>query len=194
MAGDDATTRKLIRRAKRGDNAAISALYSQYVDRIFRYIRYRVPSESDAEDLTTEVIVIMLERLPTYTITGAPFEAWLYRIAANRVAEFYRQRERHPIMELSEQLVGALPLPEETLLEQQELDALHAALNQLSETEQTVLILRFVERKSHQAVAELLNKELSAVKTIQYRALIRLARLLGIEKQTGFYLRGDDES
>ena len=82
----------LIERARTGDTDAVAALYRLHAPAIFRYIAYRVPTEADAEDLTAEVFLRMVEGLPAYRSEGAPFEAWLYRIAAARVADALESR------------------------------------------------------------------------------------------------------
>lgn len=183
-------TRQVIRRAQRGDPAAMSMLYQAYAAMIYRYVVYRVGSEQDAEDLTSEVFVRMVKDLPRYQDTGAPFEAWLYRIAAARLADFFRRQHRRAHIELTDNLVSESPHPEDDLLDAQETTQLRQALSQLSEDDQNVLILRFVERKSHQEVAAILNKSESAVKSIQHRALIKLAAHLGSEEKVRHYLRG----
>ena len=78
----------LIERAQQGDPEAVAGLYRQHVQAIARYIAYRVPEAQVVEDLTAEVFLRMVEGLPGYRWTGAPFEAWLYRIAAARVADY----------------------------------------------------------------------------------------------------------
>lgn len=180
---------RLIQKAQGGDEHAVAALYQRYAPMIYRYVAYRVP-EFDAEDLTGEVFVKMVEGLPSYRITEAPFEAWLYRIAAARVADYYRRHKHVTEAALDDELPQDDPLPEELLLEQQELDGLRAALRQLTSEQQSILIWRFVERKSHEEVAEMLNRSVSAVKTIQHRALTQLAQILGTRKETRHYLRG----
>ena len=192
MSDDKAPIQELIQRAQGGDSEAIALIYQEYVDRIYRYCLYRVGLEADAEDLTAEVFVNMVEGLSRYKDTGAPFEAWLYRMASARVADFYQQRGRQPVEALPDDMAGSSPGPEEQMLIQQEIVELHAALSHLSEEEQEVLILRFVERRSHRAVAAILGKRVAAVKNIQYRALGRLAGLLGTEKQSRHYLRGEN--
>jgi RNA polymerase sigma-70 factor (ECF subfamily) len=183
----------LITRAQRGDRDAVATLYTIYAQAIFRYIVCRVPTTADAEDLTAEVFVSMVENLPTYQITGAPFEAWLYRIASARTADFYRKFHRRPQTELSDNLHDGAPLPEEEILQKQTLDQLRAALRQLPEDYQSILILRFVERKSHEEVAQLLDKSVAAVKSAQHRALTRLTELLGSNHKVRHYLRGKHE-
>lgn len=184
---------QIIRRAQRGEQAAVTALYQRYADTIYRYIFYRVPTADDAEDLTGEVFLKMVEGLPKYRISGAPFEAWLYRIAAARVADFYRRSQRHPQTELSDTLSDSIPLPEDLIQQNQEIETLRNALHQFSEEEQTILLLRFVERKSHKEVADILGKTANAVKAAQHRALVQLAVLLGSEDKVRHYLRGDDD-
>ncbi|MGJ3237966.1 MAG: sigma-70 family RNA polymerase sigma factor [Anaerolineae bacterium] len=190
---DPTNEEQLIERAKLGDKIAISTLYENHVDQIYRYIAYRVP-ETDAEDLTAEVFVRMVESLPRFTYTGAPFEAWLYRIAAARVADYYRKRNRQPQNELDETMSDDTPLPEEKLLAQQEQGQLRAALRLLSDEDQHILILRFVERKSHEEVAEIMGKNSAAIRTAQHRALKKLATHLNADGKERHYLRGKSKT
>lgn len=183
---------QLVLRAQNSDKEAISALYQMYAQVIYRYIFYRVPTMVDAEDLTAEVFLKMVEGLPDYRITGVPFEAWLYRIAAARITDFYRRTRRRPQSELTESVSDARPAPEELLQRSQEVDALREVLQQFDQDEQAILMLRFVERKSHKEVADILGKSVSAVKSTQHRVLVQLANLMGSGK-VRHYLRGDHE-
>lgn len=183
---------QLIKRAKAGDDKAISHLYEQHVNQIYRYIAYRVP-EAEAEDITADVFIGMVKGLAHYTYTGAPFEAWLYKIASARIADFYRKQGRTESVELSEQIKTDIPQPEESLINEQEQDNLRAKLAVLSDEQRLILLLRFVERKSHEDVAQILNKSVTAVKTMQHRALKRLAQLMGQSDKERHYLRGHDD-
>jgi RNA polymerase sigma-70 factor, ECF subfamily len=183
---------QIIRRAQKGDSEAVAALYQTYVQRIHRYIVYRIPFYADAEDLTSEVFLKMVEGLPQYRTTGTPFEAWLYRIAAARIADYYRARRRTAV-ELTETYSDSAPQPEEQLQVRQELETVRRALQQLSSEKQTILILRFVERKSHQEVADIIGRSVIAVRSTQHRALAELSTLLGSEEKVRHYLRGNYE-
>jgi RNA polymerase sigma-70 factor (ECF subfamily) len=183
----------LVDRALRGDRDAIAALYQQYVQAIYRYVSYRVPEDAAADDLTAEVFLRMVEGLPHYQQNGAPFEAWLYRIAAARVADFYRAQSRHPQEALSDAEPDRAISPEGFLQDEEEQAELRAALRQLSEEHQDILLLRFVERKSHTEVAHLLGKSVTAIKSAQHRALSRLGELMGSNGKMRHYLRGSDE-
>ena len=182
----------MVARAQKGDRTAVAALYQAFSQTIYRFIALRVPTNADAEDLTAEVFVSMVKGLPSYQITSVRFEAWLYRIATSRIADFYRRNNRRSHVELSETLFDSNPLPEETVLQNQALDHLREALQQLPEDHQTILILRFVERKSHEEVAELMGRTVSSVKSAQYRALRRLTALLGTDHKVRHYLRGNN--
>lgn len=84
----------LIRAAQRGDQNAFAALYRAYVDKIYRYIFFRVESTQTAEDLTAEVFLRMVEGLPNYEDRNTPLLVWLYRIAHARVIDHYRRYRR----------------------------------------------------------------------------------------------------
>lgn len=180
----------LIRLAQKRDKAAIARLYEIYAQRIYRYVAFRTPTVADAEDITGNVFLKMLESLPMYREQGVPFEAWLYRIAAAKIADFYRWQRRRPQVELTETLRQDAPLPEETIEEYQEFELLRDALRGLTEEQQHILILRFIEHKSHQDVALMVGKSVSAVKSIQHRALTELAARLGSKEKARHYLRG----
>jgi RNA polymerase sigma-70 factor (ECF subfamily) len=189
---NEAETR-LILQARRGEPDAIAELYQRYAQPVYRYICYRVP-DGCADDLTAEVFLRMVEALPRYEINGAPFEAWLYRIASARIADYYRARARHPEEALSELEPDQRISPESAMQDEEEQDELRAALHELSEEHQDILILRFVERKSHTEVAEILGKSVTAIKSAQHRALSRLAESMGSNGKVRHYLRGMDET
>lgn len=179
--------------AQKGDTEAVSLLYQHHAQQIYRYMAYRLPTPADAEDLTADVFIRMVEGLGGYKPTQVPFEVWLYRIAAARVADFYRQFGRYKPLDLTDFLEDGAPLPEEVLEQDQSVQLLRTALGRLSEEHQTILVLRFVERKSHEEVAAILNKSVTAVKSAQHRALNVLAEHLGTEQKIRHYLRGEHE-
>jgi RNA polymerase sigma-70 factor (ECF subfamily) len=182
----------IVLRATQGNREAIAQLYELYAAMMYRYVAYRVSDRTDAEDLTAEIFVKMIEGLPRYRVTGAPFESWLYRIASARVIDYRRRaRIQH---EIPETLGDNAPTPEEHLQDQQEVATLRQALTFLTDEQQDVLLLRFIERKSHQEVADIIGKSVTAVKSIQHRALIELTTRLGSEAKVRHYLRGGSSS
>ena len=94
----------LVEQAKAEPNA-FGELYERYVDRIYSYIYYRVGNDEDAEDLTARTFFQALDKISAYEDRGAPFSAWLYRIAHNLVANLHRQRSRHKTVPFEDAMV-----------------------------------------------------------------------------------------
>ncbi len=171
---------QLIQRAKQGDPAAVSELYNLHVDRIYKYIRYRIGDEQTAEDITAEVFLRALESLGDYDDRGAPFSAWLYRIASARVIDFWRRSKRHQTAplddpQMQDSLVATDDAVDVDFLQHQ---ALLIALQQLTDDQQNVIVLKFMQGLSNVDIAQTLGKTEGAVKALQRRALEALARLL----------------
>lgn len=172
MSLDRVEEQQWVARARDGDREAFAALYRVHVQAIFRYLAHRLNDRALAEDLTGDVFVRAMEGMADYTETGRPFLAWLYRIAHARLVDHYRRMNRRP----AEADVDALPIPvemawDERLLRQQAASALREAIAQLTEEQQDVVILRFIEGHKLEAVAQLLGKNANAIKALQHRAL-----------------------
>jgi len=171
----------LVERAIGGDKRAFGLLYERHLDAIYRYVFFRVGSPADAEDLTEDVFVSAWESLSGFQ-SSAPgaFLSWLYRIAHNRVVDFYRKRRPQSLT--SERLAleeTGLPAVEETAFLNHVTARLTQAVLQLDDTEQQVIILRFIEGLSHMEVAKIIGKSEGASRVIQHRALLNLKALLG---------------
>jgi RNA polymerase sigma-70 factor (ECF subfamily) len=162
----------LIRLAQRGDTQAFAQLYRAYVDNIYRYIYFRVNAIPVAEDLTADVFMKALEGLPRYQDRAVPFLGWLYRIAHARLVDYYRRSRQHEDIDALE--LGIVQDLDAPLMAEHVRTALHT----LTDEQQQVVILRFVEGRSLQETAELLGKTEGAIKTMQHRALQSLARAL----------------
>ncbi len=172
-----------MRAAQAGDAEAFAALYERYVDRLYRYIYYRVGNRTEAEDLTEQVFLKAWEAIRRYEERGVPFGAWLFRLAHNLVIDHYRTTRPTQSLEATG---GPTPADPDRLLSLRlELADLQQALARLPEEQQAVIILRFLEGLSHQEVARLLGKSEGAVRVIQHRALAALARLLGGVRNRG---------
>ena len=171
----------LVSRAIEGDSNAFGRLYEGRLDAIYRYVYFRVGDTAQAQDMTEEVFVKAWEALPNYRPGKHPFTSWLYRIAHNLVVDTYR---RKPGVEVASELdPDAQPDPapslEDKLVEQQDHADLAEAIQQLSDEEQQVIVLRFVEGLPHRQVAEIIDKSEATSRIIQHRALVALADLLG---------------
>jgi RNA polymerase sigma-70 factor (ECF subfamily) len=170
----------LVRRAIRGDGDAFGVLYGRYLDAIYRYIFFRIHDHHDAEDLSEETFIRAWENLPRYQIRKVRFSAWLYRIAHNVTVDYLRKRRPAPITDEALSLIPAAgPSLEGIVQHDEDVGRLIESLEVLTEEEQTVIILRFVEGRSHREVAEVIDKSEGSCRVVQHRALSKLAEALG---------------
>jgi RNA polymerase sigma-70 factor (ECF subfamily) len=177
---------RLIAQAVRGDSDAFAALYRAHVQAIYRYIVHRVSDAQMAEDFTADVFTRALKSMSTYQDQGKPFLAWLYRIAHARVVDYYRRRGRRPDeAELDAQPIAVTDDVEGELLRGQAASALRTALSSLTDEQQQVIILRFIEGLNLEETAVSMGKNANAIKALQHRALRALASRL---ERSGFDL------
>src|SRR5258708_33805174 len=140
----------------REDQAAFGELYQRYVKKIYAYIYFRTGNHHDAEDLTARVFHRALGHIETYVERGVPFQAWLYRIAHNLVANWHRDRTRRKVVPLDEFVAAGLrsEAPEDTAESQEERERLIEAIRRLPEERQQLLALKFADRLPHQEAGE----------------------------------------
>jgi len=171
---------EVVRAAVEGDAQAFSQLYEQYVSRIYNYIYYRTGNQHEAEDLTERVFYRALRRIAHYQHKGVPFSAWLYRIAHNLVANWYRDQARRKEVALEDHLnfVERPDHPEHSLLTGQEQDLLMRAIRTLPAERQQLLILKFVENMSNLEIAQIMRRSEGAIKSLYHRTLITLRETL----------------
>lgn len=175
---------QLLERARVQDPAALDRLYRLYIEKVYRYIWYRVGDQALAEDLASEVFVRLVQHVhnfrPPKENQVAAFSAWLFRIAGNCITDLHRSRAR---AEAYWEKSAAPAAGEdswnhhvERLSQQHDL---RTALEQLSDSQRQVLYYRFVADMTSAQTAAVMGKQESAVKALQHRALGNLRRLLG---------------
>jgi RNA polymerase sigma-70 factor (ECF subfamily) len=171
---------QLIQRARQGDLAAVSELYNLHVDRIYQYVRYRTGDDQTAEDVTAEVFLRAIESLGSYNDQGAPFVAWLYRIAHARIIDYWRSSKRQQTAPLDDPLLqdGLVAADDAIDIDILQHQLLRSALQQLTDDQQNVIILKYSQGLSNAEVALVLGKTEGAIKALQRRALESLARIL----------------
>jgi len=176
---DDNREQRLLQSAQRGDKKAIADLYDTHYRAVYNYIFYRVSDLQVAEDLSTEVFIRMINKLPAYIDRGRPFLAWLYTIARNIVIDHHRvmgKKEEVPIKE--EVLEDPILNPDQQVQDRQTSDCFKVALETLPETQRQLLIYRFINGFSTPKIIQLMNKSDRAVRSLQHRALRSLERVL----------------
>lgn len=166
----------LVRRAQKGDLPAIQALYLGLNEQIYRFIWSRVHDPALADDLTGEVFLRMVARLPTYQDRALPFRAWLYRITRNLVIDNYRRnqnKETVPLESIAEDL-AVVETPESTAELRLTFERAQKALESLAPEQREVVELRFMAGLTLKEVALAVDKSVQAVKGLQHRGLTAL--------------------
>ncbi|PJF38432.1 MAG: RNA polymerase subunit sigma-70 [Phototrophicales bacterium] len=168
------------------DQDAFGEIYERYVKKIYNYIYYRTSNQHDAEDLTARVFYRAMNHIKNYEDKGVPFQAWLYRIAHNLVANWHRDRGRHKIIPLDEFVATSLrsEAPDYAAESNEEQEQLLAAIRRLPPERQQLLILKFVEQLSNAEIGEIMNRTEGAIKSLYHRTLIALRDDLQIQEMT----------
>lgn len=171
---------ELVERAQAGESEAFGRLYDHYADTVYRYIYYRVGSRATAEDLTSETFLRALRRIGTFTWQGRDFGAWLVTIARNLVADHFKSSRFRLEVTTGEMLDSneCERSPEDSVLESLSNAALLEAVRRLNPQQQECVTLRFLQGLSVAETARIMGKNEGAIKTLQYRAVRTLARLL----------------
>lgn len=167
--------KEVLEKARRLDETALAILTKEYYPIIFRYFYYRTKTKEDAEDLTGEVFVRVVNAIKSQK---GNFVAWLFRIAKNLLIDYYRKRAK--LKETSLDQMAIEPLPGSYKYER---DTLHPEdikkmLNLLTDEQREVITLKFLEDYPNGEIAQIMNKSVGAVKALQFRALSALRDIL----------------
>lgn len=177
--------KRLVKQAQR-DPAAFAELYDHYYPKVFGYLVRRTANLDAAQDITSETFFKALKGLWRFRWRNISFSSWLFRIASNETAQYFRQAERRrstSLEALREQ--GFEPAspddPQGELIEaQEELDR-HLEFRKVQERiarlpagYQEVIALRYFEHKQLKEIAEILGKKEGTVKSLLHRAVEKL--------------------
>jgi RNA polymerase sigma-70 factor (ECF subfamily) len=174
--------RELVARAQDGDRDALEELYLLHFDRIYSYLHLSVGNRHDAEDLTTQTFLKMLESIKRFRWRSAPFSAWLFRIAHNLAMDHFRASRRwQPEAEVPEPPGVESPSAEAGALDAIGRETMLEMIDGLSPEQRQVLTLKFVFNFPNGEVAAILGKTEGAVKSLQHRALVSLQKQLARE-------------
>ncbi len=165
-----------------GDPRAIEHVVQHHAPALYRYAVYQLRDPWLAEDVVAEVIVRMIQRVDRYVLDSTPFEAWLFRIARNLVADHYRARQRRPQVSYEEWLEaepGAEPGVRDARIDiLPEREALRAGLAALTAEQREVILLHVVSGWDLPQVARMLSRSLPSTKSLYYRGMQTLRRTL----------------
>lgn len=170
---------RLVKLAQAGDMEAFGGLYDRYAADLYRFIYAHCHNRLDAEDMSAETFLRAWDSLSRYRERGHPFSAYLYRIARNLLADYYRHNAR--LLELDEASAENIfvQLPSDRQIEAaRQSQRLLQGLRALNPDYRSVLILRFVNQLTITEAAQALERSEGALRVLQHRALQALRREL----------------
>ena len=181
---------QLLELAREYNSQALAEIYDRYAESIYRYLYRYLGDGEQAEDLTSEVFVKLLQVLNTRQAPNKHLQGWLYRVARNLVMDWFREQAKGAPLALDEHahliehsdLVMDGDAPSFVVERRQTRQRLRAAICQLTADQQQVILLRFGEGLKIAEVSQVTGKSEGAVKVLQHRAVNRLAKLLGREE------------
>jgi RNA polymerase sigma-70 factor (ECF subfamily) len=169
----------LVRRVQRGDKSAFDFLVIKYQHKIIQLVNRYVKDPSEAQDVAQEAFIKAYRALGSFR-GEATFYTWLYRIAINTAKNYLLSRARRnanyqvdiqeaEALENAPQLQG-LETPERLLLNQEIIDVINAAIDELPEEMRTAIILREFDGMSYEEIAEAMDCPVGTVRSRIFRA------------------------
>jgi RNA polymerase sigma-70 factor (ECF subfamily) len=161
------------------DPKTIGAIYDQYFSEVYRYVLYRIGDQALAEDMTSDVFIRLLEAAQNGRGPQTNLKGWLIGTATHIVTDHMRKKYRRPEEEISDSLPDLKPDPASEVDQREQNRIVQDAYAQLTPEQQHVLALRFGQGYSLEETATFMNKNVNAVKALQFRALAALQREIG---------------
>ncbi len=153
-----------------GNSAAFGALYDRYLDRIYRFVYYKVWSKEIAEDLTSEVFTKAFQKINSFDAAKGSFSAWLYRIARNAIIDYYRTKKSTvPIDDLFD--IGFDERTAEQTDALMALEKVEIYLKTLTPKQREIITLRIWEERSYKEIALIVGGTEDSVKMAFSRSI-----------------------
>ncbi len=177
----------LVEKAKTGNRSSLEKLIDLFHQDVFRMVYYRTRSKMDAEDLTQEIFIKMINSLSGLKDSNR-FRAWLFKMTLNRIRDFHRKKNILAFFGTSKEIETINPGAQNsesplTKLEEREFkERLHEYTSRLSRWERETFLLRFVDQLGIREIAEVMNRNENTVKTHLYRALKKMKQDLKFRK------------
>ena len=167
----------LVRKAIAGDEIAFGQIYDLYFEKVYRFIYFRVNHRESAQDLVADVFVKVWDKMAKVQ-DAAKFNGWIYQIARNMVIDYYRARKQEVDINLLENVLQY----EDNIVDRTNFSfqqkAFFEELKKLTDEQQLVIKLKFLDDLDNSEIAQILNKSEGAIRVIQHRAINELKHLL----------------
>lgn len=170
---------QLLFRLQQGDDNAVMDVYEQYFSPLFHYARLKTGDPSLAEDIVSEVFVKLIRSLGGKSAPHSHLRGWLFRVARNEIATHFQKVEKMNVINLEEWMPAPSESnPETSIGDLMEIHRMRHAIRMLNDEQQEVLILRFGQHLSLKETADIMDKSISAIKSLQFRAVDTLRSIL----------------
>ncbi|MEK7553421.1 MAG: sigma-70 family RNA polymerase sigma factor [Patescibacteria group bacterium] len=173
----DGEEKLIIKNAINGEASAFGLLYDRYQPQIYRFIYLKVSHREEAEDLCHQVFLTAWQNIGNYKHRGFPFSSWLYSISKNKVVDYYRANKISINIE-NIQIEDNKNRSEKLLDEKINLENVKEAIKKLTDKEQNIIILRFIEGFSPKETAKILKKSEISIRVAQNRAIKKLKKFV----------------
>ncbi len=170
----------LIKNCQNGNLSSFSDLYDSYLDKIYRFIYYRVSHKEIAEDLSSQTFLKALKAIDSADFSEKNFSAWLYRIAYNLVIDYYRSDKKEMSLEKVLDLSTKNNLTEE-VDKKRKIELIKGAMKFLSQKQKDVLIMRVWDELSYKEISEISGDSEENCKVIFSRAVLKLKQNLPVD-------------
>ena len=165
------------------DRETLAGIYEQFHEPIYSYVYRRVNDVEMASDLAAEVFHRLLRSVQQKGFPECEMRAWLYRTAHNLVVDHYRRQMHRQHLPLEEDLVDGGEDPAGLVEQKANADRVRRALQYLTDAQQQVIALKFLQGLTNQEVAEILDRSVGAIKLLQHRGLAALQRHLAADEE-----------
>lgn len=174
----------LVMKAQEGDQSSFALLYERFFDQIFRYVSFKTGSPTEAEDITGEVFVRMIESIHRFKWQGHPFSSWLFRIAHNLIVDYFRKKGKKALVPLegsADNLRSAHVDVDRRIDLEIAMDEIRRAMEGLTDLQREVISMRFAGGLSVAETARAIGKKDNAIKALQHAGLKKLRMTLAAE-------------
>ncbi len=175
IVADDAQLAALV---LQGDQAAFGYLFDRYREAIYRLFVQRTGDKSDADDLLQETFIKVYMNIDRYS-PDYTFGQWVYTIARNTLIDYLRRRSDD--VSIDERFLSPVspgPTPEESVIDAQRRTQFEAGLSRLTPAYRQLIVMRCIEERSYEEIAESLGRGMNTIKTQIRRAKEAMCRLI----------------
>ena len=159
----------------------IELIYTQYCDKVSRFVRSKIHYPNDVEDIVQTVFLKVYSNLDKYDEIKASFSTWIYIITRNTVYDYLKDKRDHPVLELFENTVDSEEKTDDSLLNQEALEELACALQKLPQNQRDIIILIYYKNLDRRKVAEMFGMTYGQVRYLHDKAMKRLGELLHVK-------------